>query len=41
MLQQIRTISIDRLSGDKIGEIKDDEIKSKIKQALFTYFELD
>jgi len=41
MLQQIRTVSIDRISGNRIGEIKDEEIKAKINQALILYFELD
>ena len=41
MLQQMCTLSMDRISWDKIGEIKDDIIKAKIKQALLTFFELD
>jgi mRNA interferase MazF len=40
MLQQIRTVSIDRIYGNRIGEIKDEEIKAKINQALTLYFEL-
>jgi mRNA interferase MazF len=41
MLQQIRTVSVNRISGGKIGEIQDEAIKEKIKQALILYFELD
>jgi len=41
MLQQIRTVSKNRISGEKIGEIKDEKLKAKIKQALVAYFELD
>ncbi len=41
MLQQIRTVSINRIFGNKIGEIQNEPMKDKIKQALIAYFELD
>ena len=42
MLQQIRTISIDRIAGmQKAGEIYDRAYRDKIRQALIEYFELD
>ena len=41
MLQQIRTVSAERISGSKIGEIKDASLKTKINQAISQYFELD
>ena len=41
MLQQIRTISIDRISGmQKAGEVNDQIYRDRIKQALMEYFEL-
>ena len=41
MLQQIRTISIDRIAGmQKAGEVNDQVYRDKIKQALIEYFEL-
>lgn len=41
MLQQIRTLSLDRVIEGKAGEIVDDEVKNKVNQALLMYFELD
>lgn len=41
MLQQIRTVSVNRISGDKIKTITDDTIKEKINQAIRAYFDLD
>jgi mRNA interferase MazF len=41
MLQQIRTISIDRIiDAQKIGEITDLDYRNRINQALIEYFEL-
>ena len=41
MLQQIRTISIDRIAGmQKAGEVYDQVYRDKIRQALIEYFEL-
>jgi len=40
MLQQVRTVSVDRLH-DKAAVITDDAAREKIKQALIAYFELD
>lgn len=41
MLQQIRTVSTSRISGNKIGAINDPVLREKINQALKLYFELD
>jgi len=42
MLQQIRTISVDRVAGmQKAGEILDQDYRDKINRALIEYFELD
>jgi len=41
MQQQIRTVSTNRISGEKVGEIQDETIQAQIKQALIAYFELD
>lgn len=41
MLHQMRTVSADRIFGDKAGEITDETIKAKINQALTSYFELE
>ncbi len=41
MLQQIRTVSVDRLVGKPISVITKDKIKNEIHQALKMYFELD
>ena len=41
MLQQIRTVSIDRLYGTKVSSITNSEIIKKINSALIAYFELD
>ncbi len=41
MLQQIRTVSVDRLVGKPISVITKDNIKNEINQALKMYFELD
>ena len=42
MLQQIRTIAIDRIAGiQKAGEVADPNYRDKITRALIEYFELD
>ena len=41
MLQQIRTVSASRISGNKISAINDPVLREKINQALKLYFELD
>ena len=41
MLQQIRTVSINRIAGSKISQINDIAIREKINEALKKYFELD
>jgi len=42
MLQQIRTIAIDRIAGiQKAGEVADPNYRAKINRALIEYFELD
>lgn len=42
MLQQIRTVSPDRLQGmTKAGELSDPTYRKKINEALAEYFELD
>jgi mRNA interferase MazF len=42
MIQQIRTIAVDRISGaQKAGEVTDRTYREKIKRALVEYFELD
>ncbi len=41
MIQQIRTVSRERISGsDKVSEIKNPETQSKINHAIMEYFEL-
>lgn len=41
MIHQIRTISKERIIGNKISIITDKEIKDKINDALKDYFEFD
>lgn len=41
MLQQIRTVSPDRIVGPKCGTIADPDLREQIKHALIQYFELD
>ena len=41
MLQQIRTVSINRLYGKKVFSITDEVVREKIDNALKLYFELD
>lgn len=41
MLQQIRTVSQDRISGDRVSTISDASVRERINQALAKYFELD
>lgn len=41
MLQQIRTISINRVTGTAVSKISDEETKKRINSALIQYFELD
>jgi mRNA interferase MazF len=42
MLQQIRTVAVDRVQGmTKAGEVSDQEYRDKINRALIEYFELD
>ena len=41
MLQQIRTVTADRIFGQKAGEISDRIFRDRINRALTEYFELD
>lgn len=41
MLQQIRTVSNTRIRGNKVNEITDSQIKSKIDEYLKIYFDLN
>jgi len=42
MLQQIRTIAVERIAGmQKAGEVNDRVYRDRINQALIEYFELD
>ena len=41
MLQQIRTVSQERIAGKRISAINDAAIRKKINRALALYFELD
>ena len=41
MLQQIRTVSVNRIVGSKVSQINDIAIREKINEALKMYFELD
>lgn len=41
MLQQIRTVSVNRISGNKVNTITDETVKGRINRALREYFELD
>ena len=42
MLQQVRTVSNDRIAGtQKVGEVTDSKYREKINRALLEYFELD
>ena len=41
MLQQIRTVSASRISGERVSAINDIVLREKINQALKMYFELD
>jgi mRNA interferase MazF len=42
MVQQIRTIAVERITGiQKAGEVTDETYRQKIKRALIEYFELD
>lgn len=40
MVQQIRTVSKERISGEKISSIVDDEMKKIINQRISEYFDL-
>jgi mRNA interferase MazF len=40
MIQQIRTIDQTRITGAKVGEIKDEIIKNKINSKIKDYFDL-
>lgn len=41
MLQQIRTVSTTRISGNKISEINDPILQATINQGIKDYFDLD
>lgn len=41
MLQQIRTVSASRISGERVSAVNDIALREKINQALKMYFELD
>lgn len=41
MIQQIRTVSKERIAGDRVGTISDASIRERINRALAQYFELE